>query len=174
MSSISKTTSNINHQRFNDSNPSNQQDISLNNIMKSSSNSTNLEDLSGSHTDMGTRSRSSSSSSSINNPKSETFSQSNTFGHGKLLAKTDLDSHGSSIATKSSSENSGSARTGSDSDDEHHQSDRHILSSQYSCEKSFNNYDDTPTIVVKHLSPILRKTIINILFSAKSNQRESS
>lgn len=164
MSSVSKTTSSIN-QRFSDSNESNQQNT---NTVK------NCDDL----TDLRTRSRS-SSSSSINLKSdlllSETFSQSNTFGHGKLLAKTDLDSHGSSIATKSSSENSGSARTGSDSDDEHQQSDRQILSSQYSRDKSFNNYDDTPTIVV-NANGFIEKTIVilGFSFSVKSNQRKSS
>ena len=71
-------------------------------------------------------SRSSSSSSSTNNKNdlsiNQTLSQSNSYEHSKLIPNNDFDSHGSSIATKSSSENSGSARTGSgsDSDDEHH------------------------------------------------------
>ena len=147
--SNSKTT-NITSRLF-DSNDSHQQSTSLNNIVKKSSTNSNFDDLTGSNAEtIRVRSRSSSSSSASINPKtdlliSETLSQSNTFGHSKLISRNDFDSHGSSIATKSSSENSGSARTGSDSDDEHHQSVQKLLSSQFSRE---NNYDDTPTIVV--------------------------
>lgn len=141
--SSSKTT-NVTSRLF-DSN-----DSSTSFVKKSSTN----DDLTESNAEtMRVRSRSSSSSSASINPKtdlltSETLSQPNTFGHSKLISRNDFDSHGSSIATKSSSENSGSARTGSDSDDEHHQSVQKLLSSQLSREKSFNNYDDTPTIVV--------------------------
>lgn len=133
---------------------SNESSSLLNNIIKKSSTNSNIDDLTGSHAET-IRSRSSSSSSASNNPKndllmSETMNLANAFGHSKLISRNDFDSHGSSIATKSSSENSGSARTGSDSEDEHHQSTEKILSSQFTREKSFKNYDDTPTIVVNN------------------------
>ncbi len=161
-----KTSSNINRSsnpQSIDMSESNQQSI----IKKSKMSSINKshEDASfgyfpGNDDNIRQHSRSSSSSSSTNQKNdlsiNQTLSQSNTFEHSKLIANNDFDSHGSSIATKSSSENSGSARTGScsDSDDEHHQSSKQSISStmkssQFFRNKSFNNYDDTPTIVVK-------------------------
>ncbi len=153
-----------------DTNESNQQSIIQSNIIKKHKTSTtnkshedaSFDYFSKTDDDIRQHSRSSSSSSSINNKNdlsiNQTISQSNSFEHSKLIANNDFDSHGSSIATKSSSENSGSARTGSgsDSDDEHH---RHqsgkkpsstIKSSQLSKDKFFN-YDDTPTIVVNKI-----------------------
>ena len=110
-------------------------------------------------------SRSSSSSSSTNQKNDlaidPTLSSSNTFTHSKLIPNNDFDSHGSSIATKSSSENSGSARTGSDSDDEQHQAEKKPLLS--TIKSSFNNYDDTPTIVVNRIIPSLKTS--DIFFS---------
>jgi hypothetical protein len=95
-------------------------------------------------------SRSSSSSSSTNQKNDLSINQINTLGHSKLIANNDFDSHGSSIATKSSSENSGSARTasGTDSDDEHKPSiSSNLKPSQFFRDK----YDDTPTIVVNEI-----------------------
>jgi hypothetical protein len=164
-----KTSSNINRSsnpQSIDMNESNQQSI----IKKSKMSSINKshEDASfgyfpGTDDNIRQHSRSSSSSSSTNQKNdlsiNQTLSQSNTFEHSKLIANNDFDSHGSSIATKSSSENSGSARTGSgsDSDDEHHQSSKQSISStmkssQFFRNKSFNNYDDTPTIVLNETS----------------------
>lgn len=79
------------------------------------------------------------------------FSQSKPFEHSKLISNHDFDSHGSSIATKSSSENSGSTRNGSasDSDDEHRKN--LFLSTKKSCTLSkvkSSNKDGTPTLVV--------------------------
>lgn len=92
-------------------------------------------------------------SSKLNTTKNDlSINQTKTFEHSKLIPNNDFDSHGSSIATKSSSENSGSARTGSasDSDDDHRKVPFLPTKklSQSSKTKSLNN-DDTPTIVVK-------------------------
>jgi hypothetical protein len=106
-------------------------------------------------------SRSSSSSPTTNNKNelsiNQILSQSNSYdGRSKLIPNNDIDSHGSSIATKSSSENSGSTRTAScsDSDDEHHrhQSEKKPISSTIKSylslkDKSLND-DYTPTLVV--------------------------
>lgn len=69
--------------------------------------------------------------------------------HSKLIANNHFDSHGSSVATKSSSENSGSARTGSgsDSDDEHHPLPAGKKPTVFSTNSLFKN-DATPTMVV--------------------------
>ncbi|CAF3831561.1 unnamed protein product [Rotaria sordida] len=85
----------------------------------------------------------------------QTFSQSKSYEHSKLIPNNDFDSHGSSIATKSSSENSGSTRNGSatDSDDEHRKNTFQSTkkSSILSKPKSLHN-DDTPTIVLNKIS----------------------
>ncbi|CAF2137153.1 unnamed protein product, partial [Rotaria magnacalcarata] len=86
----------------------------------------------------------------------QTYSKSKSFEHSKLIPNNDFDSHGSSVATKSSSENSGSTRNGSasDSDDEHRKTNflsTKKNSSQLSKTKSLHN-DDTPTIVLNKTS----------------------
>ncbi|CAF3420665.1 unnamed protein product [Rotaria socialis] len=85
----------------------------------------------------------------------QTYSKSKSFEHSKLIPNNDFDSHGSSVATKSSSENSGSTRNGSasDSDDEHRKTNFLSTknSSQLSKTKSLHN-DDTPTIVLNKTS----------------------
>ncbi|CAF3735883.1 unnamed protein product [Adineta steineri] len=113
-------------------------------------------------------SRSSSSSpiipfsNSSTKKNDSTIKQTLSHEHSKLITNNDFDSHGSSIATKSSSENSGSTRTGSgsDSDDEHHHhhhqshkgnSSSNTKSSLPSKTKFFNN-DDTPTVVLNTIS----------------------
>lgn len=101
------------------------------------------------------RSSSSSTTTSISKIDS-TQSQILPRERSKPIVNNDFDSHGSSIATKSSSENSGSVRTGSasDSDDERHsrQAKKIELFSATKptllpTSKSFQN-DATPTIMV--------------------------
>ncbi|CAF3340293.1 unnamed protein product [Rotaria sp. Silwood2] len=85
----------------------------------------------------------------------QTYSQSKSYEHSKLIPNNDFDSHGSSIATKSSSENSGSTQNGSasDSDDEHRKNTflSTKTSSTLSNSKLLHN-DDTPTIVLNKTS----------------------
>jgi hypothetical protein len=163
-----------------DANKLNQQGIIQSNISKKSKTSTTNKSHEEASFDyffkndddprQHSRSRSSSSSSTHNKSDlsiNQILSQSNSCAHSKLIENNDFDSHGSSIATKSSSENSGSARTGSgsDSDDEHHHHHHHqcekkpilstIKSSLSSKDKSFN-YDDTPTIVVNNIYSIIQ------------------
>jgi hypothetical protein len=143
------------------SNPQSIESNQQNNIIKktkTSSTNKSHEDASfgyfpGNDDNQRQHSRSSSSSSSTNQKNDLSINQINTFGHSKLIANNDFDSHGSSIATKSSSENSGSIRTGSgtDSDDEHKPT---ISSNIKSSSSQFfrDKYDDTPTIVLKKTS----------------------
>ncbi|UJR22473.1 hypothetical protein I4U23_025527 [Adineta vaga] len=113
-----------------------------------------------------TRSSSSSSTTSfstLSNTNNESIkSQLLPREYSKPIVNNDFDSHGSSIATKSSSENSGSARTGScsDSDDEHHLhsarkpdlfSKTKTKPTLLSATNLFNN-DATPTMVLNTTS----------------------
>ena len=76
-----------------------------------------------------------------------------SFEDSKLIANNDFDSHGSSIATKSSSENSGSARTGSasDSDDEHRKNIMPSTKSSLLSRTQLISNNDTTTILVNKI-----------------------
>jgi hypothetical protein len=150
-----------------DTNESNQQSIIQSNIIKKHKTSTrnkshedaSFDYFSKNDDDNREHSRSSSSSSSTNNKNdlsiNQTLSQSNSFGHSKLIPNNDFDSHGSSIATKSSSENSGSARTCSDSDDEHHHHQSGNKPNLSTINSSVFSKDNTPTIVVNKIYSLI-------------------
>ncbi|CAF3761458.1 unnamed protein product [Rotaria sp. Silwood1] len=116
-----------------------------------------LRSLSSSPITMITTNRLITSSNTNKNDLSinQTYLKSKSYEHSKLIPNNDFDSHGSSIATKSSSENSGSTQNGSasDSDDEHRKQiyPSTKKSSLLSNTKILHN-DDTPTIVLKKTS----------------------